>query len=133
MLCAFKVVGEVDAGPIYIKSKLSLEGSAYEIYQRAGVLSWDMIEKIVTEQPEPVPQEGQVVSFIRRTAAQSQLPSTGSVEGIYDHIRMLDAPTYPQAFIEHGEYNLKFSNARLENGVVKADVTITKAWKETKE
>lgn len=132
-LCAFKVVDEVDAGPIYIKSELSLEGSAYEIYQRAARLSWDMIEKIIAENPEPVRQKGPVVRFLRRVPAQSLLPSKGSIEGIYDHIRMLDAPTYPAAFIEHGDYKLKFANARLEGGVVKADVIIAKARKESKE
>jgi len=39
---------------------------------------------------------------------------------------MLDAPSYPLAFIEHGEYRFEFANAALNGGEVTADVKIRK-------
>jgi hypothetical protein len=39
---------------------------------------------------------------------------------------MLDADGYPHAFIEHGEFMLKFNKAKLENGRLIAEVEINK-------
>jgi hypothetical protein len=38
---------------------------------------------------------------------------------------MLDAPSYPKAFIKQGGKKLEFSEAKLENGSLSAKVTIT--------
>ena len=57
MLSAIKCVGEVDAGPIYMK-KMKLNGTAEEIYFRATDLTKKMIEFIVENEPSPVAQKG---------------------------------------------------------------------------
>lgn len=123
-LTALRMVGEMDAGPVYTKKTLKLEGSAQEIYVKAGELSAEIIKWIIENEPEPIPQEGEVVLFKRRKPEQSVLQDTGSLSEAYDFIRMLDAEGYPRAFIEHGEYLLNFSKAKLENGRLVAEVEI---------
>ena len=123
-LTALRMVGEMDAGPVYTKKTLSLTGRAEEIYKRAGNMSFEIISWMVETEPIPTPQEGDAILFKRRTPSQSRLPETCDLEKMYDHIRMLDAPTYPLAFLEHGDFRLEFSRARLTKDGLKAQVTI---------
>ena len=90
-ISALRMVSEVDAGPVYMKRSVSLEGAAHEIFERCARTIFDMMEEIVVEQPEPVPQSGTPVVFPRRQPAESRLPQSGSPRAIYNHIRMLDA------------------------------------------
>lgn len=124
MLSALRMVEDLDAGPVYGKRPLSLEGRAEEIYDRAGALSWEMIMWIVEEQPLPTPQEGEVTLFHRRTPDQSLLPQEGTIESLYDHIRMLDAPTYPLAFVKHGCFRLELSKAKIQGDEIHALVVV---------
>lgn len=123
-LSALKMVKEMDAGPVYIKRPLNLEGTAQEIYIRAGKLSAEIIAWLIEHEPEPVPQMGEALQFKRRKPEQSVLPKTGSLSNMYDFIRMLDAEGYPHAFIEHGDYLMGFTKAKLENGRLIAEVEI---------
>lgn len=125
-LTALRMVREMDAGPVYVKRDLSLKGSAADIYERAGELSFEIIQWIIGNQPEPEPQSGEPVVFKRRKPEQSILPRSGSLEGLYDHVRMLDAPTYPLAFIDYGEFVIEFSDARVEGRELNASVKIRK-------
>jgi methionyl-tRNA formyltransferase len=126
------MVNEMDAGPVYSKRELSLEGTAAEIYQRAGQQSFDIIRWMIDSQPEPLDQQGEPVVFKRRKPEQSALPDSGDLPMLYDHIRMLDAPTYPLAFIEHGEFIIEFSDARVQGDELNASVRIRKKPNERK-
>jgi methionyl-tRNA formyltransferase len=117
-LSAIRCVKEFDAGPIFLKRKLSLRGSASQIFARAERLMPKMIEEIVTRDIVPVSQAGDVVQFRRRTPDMSKLSSAYSPETIYDQIRMVDADGYPRAFIEWGQYRIEFSRVALSNGTV---------------
>lgn len=130
---ALRMVEEMDAGPVYAKRTMSLAGRAEDIYLRAGELSWEMIRWIIETQPEPIPQQGEGTCFKRRKPEQSVLPMEGTLEKIYDHIRMLDAPTYPLAFIEHGDFRLEFSHAEFNGEEVRAQLVIRKRQNERKE
>ena len=125
-LTALQMVREMDAGPVYTKRTLKLDGTAQEIYVRAGALSADIIQWMIENEPVPIEQVGEAVLFKRRKPEQSRLPETGSLLSTYDFIRMLDADGYPHAFIEHGELMLKFNKAKLENGRLIAEVEINK-------
>ena len=74
----------------------------------------------------PVPQQGEAVVFARRTPHESVLPQDGSPSALFDFIRMLDAPTYPKAFIDWGEWRIEFDRARVEQDSVEARVVIRK-------
>lgn len=123
-LTALRMISELDAGPVYTKIPLRLEGSAQEIYFKAGTLSAEVIKWMIEHEPVPVEQVGEVVLFKRRKPEQSVLPESGTLLSAHDFIRMLDADGYPHAFIEHGNYIISFRNARLENGCLVAETEI---------
>ncbi|MCQ4312606.1 hypothetical protein NAV33_11945 [Pseudomonas stutzeri] len=123
-LTALRMVEVMDAGPIYAKHDMPLSGSAQEIYLRAGALSADIIRWMVAVEPEPMPQDGEVVLFRRRVPEQSRLPQNADLDQLYDLIRMLDADGYPHAFIEYGDFRLQFRAANREDGRITAQVTI---------
>jgi len=120
------MTSELDAGPVYLKRPLRLAGTAHDIFQRAADLGMEMIQEIVQKEPEPVPQLGEPVLFKRRKPEQSKLPTDGDLYTLFDHIRMLDAPTYPLAFVEHGDFMLDFSQAILKDDEITARVSIRK-------
>jgi methionyl-tRNA formyltransferase len=123
-LAALRMTNEFDAGPVYLKKPLVLEGSALDIYRRAAGLTAGMIEEIVSGDIDPVEQVGEATVFSRRTPAESEIPEDLDPAGVYDFIRMLDAPGYPMAFSRHGKLRLEFTDAELRNGQVAAKVTI---------
>lgn len=124
VLTALKMEKGLDTGPVYDKKQLSLSGRAEDIYLRASELAWDIIAEIVTNEPEPKVQTGEVVTFRRRTPEQSLLPEGENLEQIYNFIRMLDAPGYPKAFIETSDYRFELENAVLSDDELTAKVKI---------
>lgn len=126
---ALRMVEKMDAGPVYGKRAMTLEGRAEEIYLRVSDLCWEMIHWMISNEPAPIPQEGEVTKFIRRRPEQSILPDQGDLVDVFDHIRMLDAPTYPLAFIDYGDFRLEFSHAELRHEEVKAQIVIRKCNK----
>jgi methionyl-tRNA formyltransferase len=112
VLSALRMADELDAGPIYLKRQLSLAGRAEEIYLRAAELVYDLIDEIVVNEPMPTAQQGKVTIFRRRTPDESRVPSDTCAAALYDFIRMLDAPTYPKAFIEWGGLRVEFDHAQ---------------------
>jgi methionyl-tRNA formyltransferase len=128
-LTALRMVEDFDAGPVYLKEDLCLEGGAEEIYIRATYLSAQMIQHIIREQPEPVPQTGEVTVFKRRKPEESEIPEASSLRGLYDFVRMLDAEGYPRAFINHEGFRYEFTRGVLYHGRIIADVKITQIEK----
>ena len=122
-LSALKMTQEFDAGPIYLKRHLSLSGKAETIYKRASKIAFSMIEQIILKEPDPYVQEGDIISFQRRKENQSDIINLKTLDDIYDHIRMLDAPSYPKAFIATDSYKLEFKNVRKRKGCLEAEVT----------
>ena len=125
-LTALRMVEDFDAGPVYFKEDLSLEGNAEEIFMRASYLSAKMINYIIHNEPTPEPQKGNPVIFKRRTPNESRIPKLPFLESLHDFIRMLDADGYPKAFIEYGGFRYNFSRATLNDGKIISDVEITK-------
>ncbi len=125
-ISALKVDKGIDTGDIYTKREMQLNGSATEIFLRSVPLIQDMIEYIIDNSLTPYPQEGEVVQFKRRTPAQSNITGITDLGKLYDHIRMLDAETYPKAFIESENIKIEFFNAQKNNNEIIAHVRITK-------
>jgi methionyl-tRNA formyltransferase len=125
-LTALRMTEAFDAGPVYLKEPLSLEGAAEEILIRASRLSATMIESLIQRQPPPVPQAGPATVFKRRQPAESALPDAPSLGALHDFIRMLDAEGYPKAFLRHHGFRLEFSRAVSYDGRIVADVIITR-------
>ncbi|MCL1093800.1 methionyl-tRNA formyltransferase [Shewanella kaireitica] len=125
-LTALKMANELDAGPVYLKNELCLTGSAAEIFLRSSSLTFDMIEHIVKREPNPVPQQGNVTEFPRRTPAQSLLTPELNLEGFYNTVRMLDADTYPKAYLNLGNLKLEFSGVSKIGSELEATVRVIK-------
>lgn len=129
-LTALKMVEDFDAGPIYFKKTMSLEGRAEEIYKRASNLAADMILKIITKRPESRPQKGKVVIFKRRKPEESEIPERKTPKELFDFIRMLDAEGYPRAFINYKGFIFEFLEPKLitkkTGKEISANVTIKK-------
>lgn len=124
-LTALRMEEDFDAGPVYLKEPLSLEGSAEEIYIRTSRLAAKMIQKIIKEELVPVPQEGEPTLFKRRKPIESEIRNPSDLKALHDFIRMLDAEGYPKAFINHAGYRYTLSRAAFYEGRIVADVTIT--------
>lgn len=122
------MTSKLDAGPIYCQSDLSLLGSLREIFSREMNQIGGMIKYIITHEPTPLPQEGMITTFKRRTPEMSMLPKNGSLKDVYNYIRMLDAETYPPAYIDHPYfgYSFEFHDAELFEDYVEAKVIIKK-------
>ena len=123
-LSVLRMVGEMDAGPVYLRLPVNLDGRAQDIYERVADLCYDAIAKLLDSAPEPRPQTGEPTYFDRRRPEQSALPPAAGSRELYDHIRMLDAETYPTAFLDHGEHRIEFRDAVLAGGGVSARATI---------
>lgn len=130
VISAIRCVQDFDAGPVYMKRPLSLQGSAEEIFIRASGVIADMIAEIAANEPAPCEQEGEVVSFKRRTPAQSRVDDEAGLDALYDHIRMLDADGYPRAFLETRGVRISFSRVQRKVGKLVADVEIVPIEKE---
>lgn len=119
-LTALRCIKELDAGPVYLKKELSLEGTAQEIFYRTTGLIEKMITEIIETEPMPIKQHGEVVLFKKRKPEQSNLKTAEliSVNDFYDFIRMLDADGYPRAYADIKGYKVEFSEARFEAGIL---------------
>jgi methionyl-tRNA formyltransferase len=126
-LSALRVVKQLDAGPVYIKKNLNLNGSAEEIYLRANSVMVSMIINIILNKPEPIPQYGEPTVFKRRTPEMSEIRGLETIKNLFDHIRMLDADGYPKAYLNTEQFVFEFSRAGLKaDDSIIADVKITK-------
>lgn len=129
-LTALKMDEQLDSGPVYRKDELSLDGSAEQIFVRMAKLAIKQIQHIIENNPEPVPQGNEKhVNFKRRRPSDSEMGEEQSIKEIFDHIRMLDAPGYPRAFLNKNGFNFEFHNVSIiDQGVsLAANVKITKA------
>lgn len=122
-LTIFQMNSELDAGPIYVQKVMPLHGSALEIYLRMVELSKTMFEQVLIKDLAPAPQRGIPTIFRRRKPFESELPLLSNLESIYNFIRMLDAPTYPAAYVNYGDLRISFSNANFEGGQLSAFAT----------
>jgi methionyl-tRNA formyltransferase len=114
-ISALRVVQELDAGDIYLKRDLSLDGTAKDIFLRSVPIIEEMINTIIEDNLQPTPQNGDPVVFKRRKSAESDIANLSTISEIYDYIRMLDCEGYPPAFIETKHFTIEFQNAEVIN------------------
>jgi len=125
-ISAIRVTKGIDTGDVYLKKPLDLSGTATDIFTRSASVIETMIDEIIAQQLQPVPQTGEVTEFKRRTPEQSNIVTLTSLEEVYDYIRMLDCEGYPKAYIDIPAFRLEFTEATLENGKLEAHVSIVK-------
>lgn len=110
-LSAIRMTQTLDAGPVYLKRNLTLNGTALEIYLRAGQLSLIMAKEILTDNLQPILQDGRIVEFPRLTPKDNLIKEECiNFEYFKDMVRMVDAPGYPSAYILYGGLKINFNN-----------------------
>ena len=125
-ITAFKMTNKIDAGPILMKEKFSLNGSAEEIYNNCSKIIFRMIKKIVKSKINLKPQNGKII-YYKRLKNNSKIDfNDNSLIKIYNKIRMLDAETYPRAIIEKNDFNYEFSSVKNNGNSLEAKVIIKK-------
>ena len=125
-ISALRVVQELDAGDIYLKRDLALDGTAKDIFLRSVPIIEEMINTIIEDNLQPTPQNGDPVVFKRRKSAESDIANLSTISEIYDYIRMLDCEGYPPAFIETKHFTIEFRNSEIINEKqINAHVRIT--------
>jgi len=123
-VCALKMTGTLDGGPIYASLDVALEGTIEQIFERIAAAVEQLILTIVRDEPTPVEQVGTPVYFKRRTPAESEIPSDCDLSAIYDRIRMVDGLDYPRAFVRLGSHRIEFFDASIQDGELLARVRI---------
>jgi methionyl-tRNA formyltransferase len=123
-ITALRCVEEMDAGDVYLKRPLGLDGSAEEIFLRAARIIGEMILDIIRDRPAPQAQVGEAVTFKRRQPEDGNLDHCESLDQLFDTIRMLDADGYPPAFLTLGPLKFEFTRASRRTGSVLANVSV---------
>jgi methionyl-tRNA formyltransferase len=125
-ISAIKIDAGIDTGELYLKKSISLRGTAQEIFTRVSdTVFSSVIPTIIAKEPKPKKQQGKAVVFKRRTPEMSCINGNETQAELYDRIRMVDADSYPKAYIEVGNKRFEFSDATLAKGTLHAKVTIT--------
>jgi methionyl-tRNA formyltransferase len=126
-ISALKVEQGIDTGPVYLKRKLTLEGTAQEIFIRASQVIEEMIREIILKNPKPKPQRGKGLAFRRRKPKDGNMEQLREPLQAYDYIRMLDCEGYPKAFLETAHLLFEFDKARINpDKSITANVRIIK-------
>ncbi len=126
-VCSLLMTEEFDAGPIYIRSKVSLEGNLDQILVRIYKVIADQIFELLKKDIEPIEQVGEVVKFSR--IVDNTIKFSEPLNKIFDKIRMLDSSIYPQSYIDVEDCKIEFKNAKYVEDQIQASVTIKKISK----
>ena len=126
-ISAFKMSDKIDGGPVYLKRKLKLDGTALEIFIRAAKIAFLMIMDINNKRLDPKPQKPSKICFKRLTKKDNllNLKKIKNLNELYDRIRMVDAPEYPNAYIENKKFIFTFSKAKKTKKDLYSSVKIT--------
>jgi len=122
-LTAFVMDEGIDTGPILMKKELSLHGSASEIFLRQTLLSYAMANQIATSEIVPIGQSGEVVEFRRRSPDMSDTFYAATPNELYDMVRMVDADTYPRAYLQGERFRAEFRDVKFHEGNITCTTT----------
>lgn len=110
----FEAEEELDAGPIYFRDVIELDGT--ELIDEIRKKTWEKIEALITRFLEshrtvsPVPQEGRPSFYSRRSRKDDELDPNKTLASQFDHLRIVDNDRYPAWFSYRGQrYILKIS------------------------
>lgn len=110
-VCLFEAVDEVDAGPVYLRDFISLNGCELlpDIRLKQGVKTVELCLDFLQKWPlEPVPQVGEPSSYPKRSREDDRLDPHKSIAEQFDKLRIVDNEKYPAWFELRGrEYILK--------------------------
>jgi methionyl-tRNA formyltransferase len=115
-LTAFRPTEAIDAGPIFLKKTISLEGDLGPIMERIGTMMAYMTAEIIEQKIEPEQQalDGEPFNK-RRTPDMSEIKLDMTAIDAYNLVRCLNMEPYPAAFIRMKDgKKLKILKAEVE-------------------
>ena len=110
--CLFEAVEEVDAGDIYIKSYLELDGSELldEIFEKRWEVEKKMILKLLDIYPNinGIKQKGKATFYQRRNKKDDEISVDATIRELFNHFRIINNEKWPAHFFYKGhKYILK--------------------------
>ena len=121
-VCSLLMVEDFDAGPIFLRTKIKLDGRLDEILQRVYQAISEQILEFMNKDLQSEVQKGKVTIFKR--LLDNRIFLNKSLEEIYNKIRMLDSDLYPNPYIDLDNKRIEFYNAKLKNNTLKANIVI---------
>ena len=128
-ICALKMSNKIDAGPIFLKKNISLNGNLDQIFERISSTIVKMVEILIKKKIKPVEQKGKVFFFIRFKKKESEIKNEKNIIEIYNKIRMLDSEEYPKAYIKINKFKFYLSKANIRKNTLSCDAKIIKTRK----
>ena len=125
-VCAVKVNKKLDAGHIYCREKISLDGDLDKIFHRISIKILKMINLITFKKLKLKEQVGKVYTFKRLKPSDSNIYELKNFTEIYNIIRSVDHKDYPKAFIKTKYFKIEFSNAKLLGNKLSCNVNFLK-------
>lgn len=110
----FEAVPELDAGDIYIKKELKLNGTELvdELRDLQVQMTLDLVIEYINnyETIVPTPQEGDGFQYNKRGPKDSELDLNKTLDEQFNLLRVCDNEAYPAFFIKNGvKYIIKIS------------------------
>lgn len=120
-VCLFEAADAVDAGPLYLKGYMELEGHELVegIRKKQAEETFGLIRKFLEVYPgiKPKPQEGEGSAYRKRTPADSRLDPKKSIAEQFNLLRVVDNDRYPAFFEYRGcKYVLKIQKEGNADG-----------------
>ena len=125
-VCAIQMTQILDGGPIYLKKTVSLSGNLDEIFYRVSKIIIEMIKILIRKKIKPKKQIGKPFIFKRIDKKASEIKKEKEIREIYNKIRMLNAPDYPNAFIKLNKLRFVLTNPILKNNTILYNAKIIK-------
>lgn len=120
ILTLFEAVEEVDAGPYYIKEKLSFDGT--ELYEE---LRYKLAQRIIDmciyyvmhiNEITAIPQMGIESFYRKRTKNDDEIDPNKTINELFNHFRIADNEIFPLFFYYKGKkYFLKIYNNKADD------------------
>tara|TARA_R110000765_G_scaffold233175_1_gene336366 strand:+ start:630 stop:1103 length:474 start_codon:yes stop_codon:yes gene_type:complete len=121
---AIVMEAEVDSGAVYASLPLTLQGSIDDIWMTAADRGFLLIKECVEVSPTPTPQRGTPGIYKRNKDNRLPLYESENLIEIHKFIQMLDGDSYPNAFLDIGNFRLRFSRSKRRDEEILSDVTI---------
>ena len=128
-ISAFRVSKNLDEGELCGQENFILKGRAINILENMELKSLNMIKKLIKKKNIKFKKQiGKPTYFKRRKLKDSEIniSKINNIKKMYDFIRMLDAPGYPNAFIKLKGFIFTFNDIIKKNNKIEAKVKIIK-------
>jgi len=101
----FEASKEIDAGVIYIKDIIRLDGTELneDIKQKQGIKTIEMISKYIQKPNKGIKQNGDATFYKKRTTNDSELNINKSISDQFNLLRVVDNERYPAFFRIRGK------------------------------